>query len=235
MDFAILNGQFIKNILRSSKSKIMPIYNSYIFAIQSFKNCWFSTKWYLMFFVFEFSLLGLSACQSQEHTQVKQAGELPQTEVSKPSPKNSLPFTYRVRPSSLTEDKKAPLVIVLHGFGSNMDDLFALKDFVDSRYTFVSLQAPYSAGTNKFKWYDLIFSNDGNFTSNTEEAASSLQTLSDFVEDRYAGWKQEFGQSIMAGDHSLDSLSKLVLDNDVNPSQVSGRQELLENIVNRYV
>jgi xylose isomerase len=59
--------------------------------------------------------------------------------------------------------------------------------------------------------------------------------LSDFVEKRYAGWKGELGQSILSGDHSLESLSKLVLDNDVNPTQVSGRQELLENIVNRYV
>jgi len=39
----------------------------------------------------------------------------------------------------------------------------------------------------------------------------------------------------MEGDHSLESLSKLVLENDINPKQVSGRQELLENIVNRYV
>ena len=59
--------------------------------------------------------------------------------------------------------------------------------------------------------------------------------LSDFVDARYAGWKEELGQSIMAGDHSLESLSKLVLENDINPKQVSGRQELLENIVNRYV
>lgn len=59
--------------------------------------------------------------------------------------------------------------------------------------------------------------------------------LSDFVDERYAGWKGQLGQSIMSGDHSLDSLSKLVLDNGINPKQESGRQELLENIVNRYV
>ncbi len=59
--------------------------------------------------------------------------------------------------------------------------------------------------------------------------------LSDFVEERYAGWKGQLGQSIMSGDHSLDSLSKLVLEEKINPKQESGRQELLENIVNRYV
>ena len=59
--------------------------------------------------------------------------------------------------------------------------------------------------------------------------------LSDFVEERYAGWKGDLGKSIMSGEHSLESLSKLVLENDVNPKHVSGRQELLENIANRYV
>jgi len=59
--------------------------------------------------------------------------------------------------------------------------------------------------------------------------------LSDFVEARYAGWKGELGQSIMSGNQSLDSLSALVLENKINPKQESGRQELLENIVNRYV
>ena len=59
--------------------------------------------------------------------------------------------------------------------------------------------------------------------------------LSQFVEQRYSGWKGELGQSIMSGDQSLESLSKLVLENDINPKQESGRQELLENIVNRYV
>jgi len=59
--------------------------------------------------------------------------------------------------------------------------------------------------------------------------------LADFVDNRYAGWKGKLGQSIMAGEESLESLSKLALETDLNPSQISGRQELLENIVNRYV
>jgi len=59
--------------------------------------------------------------------------------------------------------------------------------------------------------------------------------LSDFVEKRYAGWKEELGQSILNGEQSLESLSALVHGQNINPEQVSGRQELLENIVNRYV
>lgn len=59
--------------------------------------------------------------------------------------------------------------------------------------------------------------------------------LSDFVDKRYSGWQAQLGQGILSGKHSLESLSRYVLDNDVDPKHVSGRQELLENIVNRYV
>jgi xylose isomerase len=59
--------------------------------------------------------------------------------------------------------------------------------------------------------------------------------LTDFVKKRYAGWKEDLGQSILNGEQSLESLATFVHENDINPKQVSGRQELLENIVNRYV
>jgi len=59
--------------------------------------------------------------------------------------------------------------------------------------------------------------------------------LSSFVEERYSGWNQDLGKRILAGEESLESLSKIVHSKNINPTQVSGRQELLENIVNRYL
>ena len=59
--------------------------------------------------------------------------------------------------------------------------------------------------------------------------------LSQFVDNRYTGWQQDLGKRILAGEESLESLSKLVHANNINPAPVSGRQELLENIVNRYL
>lgn len=54
-----------------------------------------------------------------------------------------------------------------------------------------------------------------------------------FREARYAGWKEPLGQDILAGSKSLDDLSAHVLDTKLEPKPVSGRQELLENLVNR--
>ena len=52
---------------------------------------------------------------------------------------------------------------------------------------------------------------------------------------RYAGWESEQAQAILRGERSLDDLAVWVEQNNIDPQPVSGRQELLENIVNRYV
>ncbi len=58
--------------------------------------------------------------------------------------------------------------------------------------------------------------------------------LSKAVKDRYAGWRQPLGQEIMAGRMGLEALSRRVLERDQDVTPVSGRQERLENLVNRY-
>ena len=60
------------------------------------------------------------------------------------------------------------------------------------------------------------------------------EVLSGATADRYAGWRTPFGTDIMNGDTSLESLRDRVRKN-VEPSRSSGRQELLENTVARYI
>ncbi len=61
------------------------------------------------------------------------------------------------------------------------------------------------------------------------------KALSDPLEQRYAGWSQEGPQKLLAGHWSLDEVVKWVEAANINPQPESGRQEMLENIVNRYV
>jgi xylose isomerase len=55
--------------------------------------------------------------------------------------------------------------------------------------------------------------------------------LQDAVESRYAGWAGELGKGIHEGRLKLDDLWARARENDLAPSPVSGRQELLENWV----
>jgi xylose isomerase len=59
--------------------------------------------------------------------------------------------------------------------------------------------------------------------------------LARMVKDRYASWDTAIGAEIEKGKHSFESLEKYMLaKGDVTPN-TSGRQELFENVVNRYV
>ena len=59
--------------------------------------------------------------------------------------------------------------------------------------------------------------------------------LSTPLKDRYAGWEQEGAQNMLSGKQSLEDIAAWVEQSQLNPSPKSGRQEMLENIVNRYV
>ncbi len=58
--------------------------------------------------------------------------------------------------------------------------------------------------------------------------------LSDPLEERYAGWDQEGARHMLDGKRSLDQIADWVTSANINPAPKSGRQEMLENIVNRY-
>jgi xylose isomerase len=58
--------------------------------------------------------------------------------------------------------------------------------------------------------------------------------LADFVKERYAGWQTSYGQDILAGKVSLDEVADRTLEKNLDAAPVSGRQEYLENLVNRF-
>jgi xylose isomerase len=55
------------------------------------------------------------------------------------------------------------------------------------------------------------------------------------LRERYAAWDAADARKLLAGEVSLDEIEARVLERQTNPEPRSGKQELLENIVNRYV
>ncbi len=68
-------------------------------------------------------------------------------------------------------------------------------------------------------------------------AASMIESgsLERLREERYAGWSAELGTSILNGEMTLAELERRVADGEIEPIRASGRQEMLENLVNRHV
>jgi xylose isomerase len=59
--------------------------------------------------------------------------------------------------------------------------------------------------------------------------------LADIVKQRYSSWDTGVGAEIEAGKHDLASLEAYMLKKGDSDANVSGRQELIENILNRYI
>lgn len=59
--------------------------------------------------------------------------------------------------------------------------------------------------------------------------------LDKFVKQRYSSWDSGIGAEIEAGKHSLKSLEAYMLQKGEAAANQSGRQEMLENLINRYI
>jgi len=72
-------------------------------------------------------------------------------------------------------EDKSPLIVLLHGYGSNEKDLFSFKEFLPNDATIVSLRAPLELFQNMYAWYQIYFEN--NVKSFDEKSAFSSKNL----------------------------------------------------------
>jgi xylose isomerase len=87
---------------------------------------------------------------------------------------------------------------------------------------------------------DLLHGHIGGIDSCARALLQAAQMLEDGaltkpLAERYAGWDGAEGQAILSGKRDLATLADRALSGTLNPQPRSGRQEYLENIVNRYV
>jgi phospholipase/carboxylesterase len=92
---------------------------------------------------------------------------------------NSKLFYLKKEPKLKTE--KPPMIILLHGLGSNEKDLFGLADYLPDNFLIVSPRAPMTISEGSYKWFDLKFQN-GKPVSDPEEAEKSRKVIIDFID-----------------------------------------------------
>nr|MBA2732595.1 phospholipase [Acidobacteriota bacterium] len=71
------------------------------------------------------------------------------------TPKLSL--THLVRRPVETASSSPPLLLLLHGIGSNEEDLLGLAPYVDERFLVVSARAPIVMGPASYGWFNIEF------------------------------------------------------------------------------
>lgn len=72
------------------------------------------------------------------------------------------------------------LILLLHGVGSNEEDLFRFAGQLPADKVVISARAPYTLSPGKYAWYEVDFSS-GKPVFNQEQAGKSLQVLKLFI------------------------------------------------------
>ncbi len=92
-----------------------------------------------------------------------------------------------IREPSAEVSGSAPLLLLLHGLGSNEQDLFSFAPHLDARYRILSVRAPRAYQHGGFAWFDLDFGR-GMPQANLNHLERSRQQLLDFIaeiQDKY--------------------------------------------------
>ena len=93
-----------------------------------------------------------------------------------------LSLHHIIRPAKQS-NIKAPLLILLHGYGSNEDDLFSFASELPEDYFIVSARAPYDLMPYGHAWYAIHFTPDNEKFSNDDEARESRDLIANFIDE----------------------------------------------------
>jgi len=88
---------------------------------------------------------------------------------------------YLVREPKVILEKN-PVLLLLHGYGSNEEDLFSFATELPEEYYVISVRAPYDLQPYGHAWYAIYFDVDENKFSDDEQAKTSRDTIANFID-----------------------------------------------------
>jgi phospholipase/carboxylesterase len=93
---------------------------------------------------------------------------------------------------------RPPLLILLHGVGSNERDLFGLAPDLDERFVIVSARAPNVRAPGSYAWFAVTFTPDGPVID-AQQAEASRQRLLSFIPEATAAYRADPAQVYLMG------------------------------------
>jgi len=96
----------------------------------------------------------------------------------------SLSLHHIVRKSSLTQN--APLLIMMHGYGSDENDLFSFSSELPEELFIISVRAPHAMQPYGNAWYAINFDENQGKWSDNEQAKQSRDLIAKFIDEAIA-------------------------------------------------
>ena len=94
----------------------------------------------------------------------------------------NLSLYHLVRAPKEIKDKN-PVLVLLHGYGSNEEDLFSFAPELPDEYYVISARAPYGLPPYGFAWYAINFDADENKFSDLSQAKQSRDLVLKFIDE----------------------------------------------------
>ena len=94
----------------------------------------------------------------------------------------NLSLFHLVREPKIKLDKN-PLLLLLHGYGSNEADLFSFADELPEDHYVISVRAPYDMQYGSYAWYAINFDADENKFSDLDQAKISRDLIVTFLDE----------------------------------------------------
>ncbi len=98
----------------------------------------------------------------------------------------------------IVEADTPPLLLLLHGVGSNENDLFGLAPYLDERFLILSVRAPNTLGPGSYAWFDVDFTPQGPVID-PAQAEASREALIDFIGEAITAYGVNPNQVYMMG------------------------------------
>ena len=92
---------------------------------------------------------------------------------------------HLVREPKIKLDKN-PLLLLLHGYGSNEEDLFSFASELPDHYYVISARAPYDIQYGSYAWYAIDFDADEKKFSDLNQARNSRDVIANFIDELVA-------------------------------------------------
>ena len=89
---------------------------------------------------------------------------------------------YLIQEPKVKHDKN-PLLILLHGYGSNEEDLFSFASELPNDSYVISVRAPYDLQPYGHAWYAIHFDADENKFSDNVQAKQSVELIAAFIDE----------------------------------------------------
>lgn len=82
------------------------------------------------------------------------------------------------------KSEKPPLLVMLHGYGSDHNDLFSFAHLLSNKLLIISAKAPIALPWGGNAWYEIDFNaDDGSRFGNVDQALNAVHLVADFIKD----------------------------------------------------